>query len=345
MNKRHTLLSGLFCALAFSYAALLTAGVAAPGMAGGLASVFVSTTPQQVWATISARLVDSGATIPANTNTIFHLPYSMKPIDREVLLGHKGTTVRYWGYCYPEPGDPQNLRQTRGLPGKFFLSEAERYWRAQQELANKPVYSIFNPPRPRDIASLGYAASKPALVRHQLDTFRPGMTCFILSQQPLPIGTDRDGDGLNIKQEHDIGTDPNNPDTDGDGLPDGLEFLTGTNPLNRDTDGDGIIDGIEDKNHNGKVDPGETDPRKKDTDGDGLCDGYCRVNNDKRICNDYLGTDCVDLPYGRWEGEDKNLNGTVDSGETDPTKWSTGGDGVSDEERLYECYLKGSSGC
>ncbi len=340
--KRHTLLSGAFSLLAFAYAGLLTLQVAVPGLGDSLGAMIIYTKPQPVWATISSRLVASGATVPANTNVIFHLPYVMQPIDREVLLGHKGATVRYWGYCYPEPGDPQNLRQSNGLPGKFFLSEAERAWRAAQQAANKPTYSLLNPPRPRDVVQQPGSAAPP-LIRHQIDTFTAGMTCYIMTEQPLPIGTDTDGDGLNIKQEHDYGTDPNNPDTDGDGLPDGLEVLTGTNPLSRDTDGDGIVDGIEDKNHNGKVDPGETDPRNKDSDGDGLCDGYCRVNNDKRICNDYQGTQCIDLPYGRWEGEDKNLNGVVDQGETDPTKWSTAGDGISDEERLYECYLNGAS--
>ncbi len=63
------------------------------------------------------------------------------------------------------------------------------------------------------------------------------------------------------------GTDPLNPDTDGDGLLDGVELShtpTPTDPLNPDTDGDGRLDGVEDANHNGRVDPGETDPRIAD---------------------------------------------------------------------------------
>ena len=35
---------------------------------------------------------------------------------------------------------------------------------------------------------------------------------------------------------------------------------TGTDPLHPDTDGDGLDDGVEDANHNGRVDPGESDP-------------------------------------------------------------------------------------
>ncbi|MFH0731039.1 MAG: DUF4214 domain-containing protein [Pseudomonadota bacterium] len=49
-------------------------------------------------------------------------------------------------------------------------------------------------------------------------------------------------------------------DDDNDGLPDSIELVSGTNSKNADTDGDMIKDGEEDANHNGEVDPGETDP-------------------------------------------------------------------------------------
>jgi hypothetical protein len=49
-------------------------------------------------------------------------------------------------------------------------------------------------------------------------------------------------------------------DRDGDGLLNDLEDATCTNPDNPDTDNDGINDGVEDANHNGIVDPGETNP-------------------------------------------------------------------------------------
>ncbi|MCD6383425.1 MAG: hypothetical protein J7L88_03070, partial [Thermoplasmata archaeon] len=52
-------------------------------------------------------------------------------------------------------------------------------------------------------------------------------------------------------------------DTDGDGIPDIYDD---------DDDGDGLLDVEEDKNHNGLVDPGETNPKLPDTDGDGLSD-------------------------------------------------------------------------
>lgn len=58
--------------------------------------------------------------------------------------------------------------------------------------------------------------------------------------------------------------------------------LSGSNPNDpndpnapphiRDTDSDGVPDGFEDRNQNGKVDPGETDPRLEDTNGNGIPD-------------------------------------------------------------------------
>ena len=47
-------------------------------------------------------------------------------------------------------------------------------------------------------------------------------------------------------------------------------------PKGQDTDKDGLTDNHEDKNGNGKVDPGETDRLNPDTDGDGLKDGNAK---------------------------------------------------------------------
>jgi uncharacterized repeat protein (TIGR01451 family)/MYXO-CTERM domain-containing protein len=113
-------------------------------------------------------------------------------------------------------------------------------------------------------------------------------------------------------------------DTDGDGIPDDVEDKNGngkvdpgeTDPTKRDTDGDGLDDGVEDANKNGKVDPGETDPTKRDTDGDGLVDGWVDKNGDGKRTRD--------------EGEDLNGNGKVDDNETDPRKWDTDDGGEPD---------------
>ncbi|MBU1238557.1 MSCRAMM family adhesin SdrC [Myxococcota bacterium] len=90
--------------------------------------------------------------------------------------------------------------------------------------------------------------------------------------------TDSDEDGV-----------PNyrDSDSDNDGIPDQYEGYTygdaTARPIDSDGDGhfdfmdadsdnDGLADGQEDLNHNGVVDPGESDPRKDDTDDDGVSD-------------------------------------------------------------------------
>jgi len=97
------------------------------------------------------------------------------------------------------------------------------------------------------------------------------------------VGEDTNGDGVVDAGE----TDPRDADSDDDGLSDGLERglsskllwntdasnpnfqldsdpLSTTDPLDPDTDGDGLLDGVEDANHNGRVDPGETNANVPD---------------------------------------------------------------------------------
>lgn len=339
MLQRHTLLQWLFCGLSFTYAWLLLATYAPDALGASRMAAVVVQVPNnqpQSWKVIQVDAVASGATIPADKNVIFHIPYEVKTITRSVLFGPHNDDIRYWGYCFPDDYDPQNPPQSFGFPGKMFLSLAERQYRHQHVQTS---YSILRPP------TSDFSEPLSGVIRHQIEVFHGGMTCYIMTSVPLPIGTDQDNDGLNIQVEKQLKTDPRNPDTDGDGIPDGIEVATGTDPLRRDTDGDGIIDGIEDANQNGHLDPGETDPRSRDTDGDGLCDGYCRTYETRRLCRDYEGRDCINLPFGQWRGEDKNLNGVVDQNETDPRKWSTFDDGVSDEQRYYNCLLQAKSDC
>jgi len=80
------------------------------------------------------------------------------------------------------------------------------------------------------------------------------------SDEPT-IWMDTDGDGIDDKTEirsytflSDDTFDPRDtrkPDADGDGL---------RAELDPDSDNDGFADGLEEVNHNGKIDPGETDP-------------------------------------------------------------------------------------
>jgi hypothetical protein len=296
------------------------------------------------WATVEPDEVEEGATVPADTNVVFHLPLDMPPTARETLLGNRGKDVRYWGYCFPDGYDYNDPPQDVGFPGKMFLSEAERAVRDKQALENRPRYSIYQPPTRQDLQRDQQAGSEHGDVRQQIDVFTGGQNCYIQTSSPLPIGTDRDDDGLNSQLEKQYGTDPSNPDTDGDGSTDGVEvFNLHTDPLNPDTDGDGVPDGIEVHGHS-QIQPGDTDPLNPDSDHDGLCDGFCRIDRTRRFCTADYNMRCIDTA-NRWAGEDKNLNGIVDSGETDPTKWSTLDDGISDSERYYKCLLGGGTNC
>ncbi len=147
---------------------------------------------------------------------------------------------------------------------------------------------------------------------------------------------DSDGDGLldgaedaNQNGVVDEGeTSPVLKDTDSDGLDDGLEAAScyagvGDAPCApslgwvADTDGDGLSDGQEDKNRNGKTDPGETSPLVADTDGDGASDG------EEVLC----ATDPLDpesFPV------DKDQNGICDGSEKD-----TDGDGIADGVEVF----------
>lgn len=57
---------------------------------------------------------------------------------------------------------------------------------------------------------------------------------------------DTDGDGLSLRRERQLGTDPQDADTDDDRLSDGDEYnVYGTTPTDADTDDGGVSDGDE----------------------------------------------------------------------------------------------------
>lgn len=115
---------------------------------------------------------------------------------------------------------------------------------------------------------------------------------------PTVFSTDGgcDGDGAELT----AGTDPLNAnddscaDPDGDGCDNSREAALGTDKFDPDTDDDGIGDCVESSTG--------TNPKSGDSDSDGINDGV----------------------------EDKDKDGTVDSGETDPRKNDTDGDGLQD---------------
>jgi hypothetical protein len=284
------------------------------------------------WHIIEADDVQRGATIPADTHVVIHLPDMHDRIAREVLFGKRGKRARYWGYCFPENYDASIRENRKTFPGKLFISEAERKVRNDKEwrLAHRN-YTVFDPPTQQELDADTQRLIPSGKIRHEIEFFDPFILCYMQTDTPLPIGTDEDDDKLNSKLEQDYGTDPNSPDTDGDAIMDGVEAFNGTDPLRRDTDGDGLIDGLEDKNWNGRIDLGETNPRERDSDHDELCDGLC-----------------VYVLANRAEtllGEDENLNGQVDAHEFDPTKRSTRGDGVLDFQAYMQCRLGNKEMC
>ena len=299
---------------------------------------------QTPWKTLKAEDIHSGISAPAHTNIIFSLPYGMPDITRRTLFGRKGSTVRYWGYCFPEDYDEAVQEQKRyGLPGKIFLSEMEQtlvQMKIQEQQRER--FTVF---RNLDENDLNEANSFRGLIRHQKEIFEAGETCYLMTETPLPMGLDEDDDGVNSRLEMDNRTSDRNQDSDGDGIKDGLEiFKLGTSPIMKDSDGDGLPDGMEDKNQNGLIELGETSPTQWDSDRDGLCDGFCVVQYNLRT-----GFSAPDWwtpeVQGKIVWEDKNLNGIVDENETDPLKVDTDGDGILDSHEFYNCILLGNTDC
>ncbi|MDI1448627.1 hypothetical protein [Polyangium sp. 6x1] len=147
--------------------------------------------------------------------------------------------------------------------------------------------------------------------------------------------TDTDGDGLSDGFETGIGTDPNDADSDDDGLPDGEEPN-----LTLDSDGDGLINPLDpDSDNDGLADGTESgkdcsNPGTNPAAGNCVPDGDLGATTTSPIDAD---TDDGGVSDG---SEDKDLDGVVDAGETDPTAGhgdddslnpDSDGDGLSDD--------------
>jgi len=137
------------------------------------------------------------------------------------------------------------------------------------------------------------------------------------------------------------------PDTDGDGLTDRLEERWGCIVGQADTDEDGLTDGVEVWSFDGVLairplrpyhaGPKRLDPTVADTDGDGLSDGVeyklfmAEMFSSRLIMHSLHPLDADSDEDGLLDGqEDLNGNGTVDPGETDPTRSDTDQDGLLD---------------
>ena len=75
-----------------------------------------------------------------------------------------------------------------------------------------------------------------------------------------PCNGDTDGDGIQDGTELGLTLADIGPDTNIDVFQPDLDPTTTSNPLDSDTDDDAFNDGREDQNHNGRIDPGESDP-------------------------------------------------------------------------------------
>lgn len=110
-------------------------------------------------------------------------------------------------------------------------------------------------------------------------------------------------------------------DSDRDGLDDDLErnAENPTDPRNPDSDADGLPDGQEDRNRNGRVDPGETDPNRRDSDGDGIPDAAdTPPEGDRPDPGDQGGP--AQPPQGMTPEEAERLLQALEEGRLDPER-------------------------
>jgi hypothetical protein len=157
------------------------------------------------------------------------------------------------------------------------------------------------------------------------------------------VNDDPDGDGLPTPTEESLGTDPNDADSDDDGVPDGQE----PNPT-LDSDGDGLINPLDpDSDNDGLFDGTEMgrDCSNQDTDPASMnCtpDGDMGMTTTSPIDPD---TDDGGVTDG---SEDKDLDGQIDQGETNPTAGNGAddstnpdmdGDGLTDEVETTDATL------
>lgn len=145
------------------------------------------------------------------------------------------------------------------------------------------------------------------------------------------LDPDADGDGLFDGTE--MGLDCSGNQTDpmaGNCIPDADGGATTTSPVDADTDNGGVSDGAEDTNHNGQIDPGETDPTRghgADDFGGAPCttDTDCGNATSGQICNPMTRT-CV--PGCRGDGGNGCPSGQTCSSTTSSAGVCSGGDGT-----------------
>ncbi len=97
-----------------------------------------------------------------------------------------------------------------------------------------PTAPPTQPPAPTEmpIEATEESTDTPTDIPTDVPTEIPTIEPTVEPPTPTPdLASDNDGDGLPLRTENAIGTDPNNPDTDGDGYNDGAEVSAQTDPL------------------------------------------------------------------------------------------------------------------
>jgi hypothetical protein len=145
---------------------------------------------------------------------------------------------------------------------------------------------------------------------------------------------DTDGDGLSDLFEVAIGSNPNDADTDDDGVLDGLE----PNPAD-DTDGDGLINVLDVDSDNDGLYDGTEMGKDCSNPATNAALGHCTADADMGATTTSPLDPDTDHGGVKDGSEDANLDGKVESGETDPNAGhgaddvlnkDTDGDGLSD---------------
>lgn len=198
---------------------------------------------------------------------------------------NEGDQLKLWGLTFKDEGEVFYLSFSQGLVVAWVpLNVGDDYYsEAIVTFAQYPGYP-FNASLTADVESietviLDFAPFQAYKVNYTLEMWGYDLyesVSYSLWIVPyLGVVKDESAEGSSKLTSFSIGGGiiTEKSDADNDGLIDFLELtVCETNWQNPDTDDDGLLDGIEDANHNGIIDPGETDPLDSDSDDDGFTD-------------------------------------------------------------------------